>query len=154
MSCPYYTFKDKEYHCLKTHKDVNDDVYRKYCRNYDYDDCPIYKGDTSAGGCFLTSACVEAKGLPDNCHELQALRAFRENYLRNRPEGEAEIREYYFIAPQIVSAIKQRTDSLHIFDGIYEHCVKPCVKLIEAGENEEAHELYRRTVRELQNQYV
>ena len=54
MSCPYYWY-DNHYACRKTGKDVNEDVYYKFCKNYDYDDCPIYKGqDTS--GCFLTSA--------------------------------------------------------------------------------------------------
>ena len=31
---------------------------------------------TSSGGCYLTSACVESKNLPDNCHELTVLRQF------------------------------------------------------------------------------
>ncbi len=154
MSCPHYTFKDGDYHCNKTDKDVNSDVYYKYCRKYDYDSCPIYKEPDSSGGCFLTSACVEAKGLPDNCRELTVLRNFRENYLRVQPEGENEIREYYFVAPQIVSAVKQKAESLRIFESIYEECVKPCVEMIEAGKNEDAHALYRHTVKKLQEQYL
>ena len=92
MSCPFYWY-NHHYACRKTGQDVNEDTYYKYCRNYDYDDCPIYKGNDS-GGCFLTSACTEARGLPDDCHELTVLRAFRDGYLRSQPEGEAEIAEY------------------------------------------------------------
>ena len=87
MSCPFYWY-NHHYACRKTGQDVNEDTYYKYCRNYDYDDCPIYKGNDS-GGCFLTSACTEARGLPDDCHELTVLRSFRDGYLRSQPEGEA-----------------------------------------------------------------
>lgn len=152
MSCPHYWY-DNHYACRKTGKDVNEDTYYKYCRDYDYEDCPIYKGQDSSG-CFLTSACVEAKGLPDDCHELTVLRQFREGYLRSIPGGGKEIAEYYFLAPQIVSAIRNKEDRLSIFDGIYEKLVKPCVGLIERGENEAAHKLYRDTVMQLQAQYL
>ena len=152
MSCPYYWYNN-HYACRKSGKDVNEDIYYKYCRNYDYGDCPIYKGEDSSG-CFLTSACVEAKGLPDNCHELTVLRCFREGYLRSLASGQDEIAEYYFVAPQIVSAIKLRDDSLAIFNSIYDELVKPCVCLIEQGDNESAHQLYRKTVYQLKLQYM
>ncbi len=152
MSCPYYWY-DNHYACRKSGKDVNEDIYYKYCRNYDYDDCPIYKGQDSSG-CFLTSACVEAKGLPDDCYELTVLRRFREGYLRSLPKGCDEIAEYYFVAPQIVTEIKNRADSITVFDSIYERLVKPCVEMIERGENENAHVLYRTTVQQLQLEYL
>lgn len=152
MSCPYYWY-DNHYACRKSGKDVNEDIYYKYCRDYDYDDCPIYKGQESSG-CFLTSACVEAKGLPDDCRELTVLRRFRESYLRTLPEGRDEIAEYYFVAPQIVSAIKNRTDAISVFNSIYDKLVLPCVEMIERGENDGAHELYKKTVLQLKTQYL
>lgn len=42
MSCPYYKY-DHGYACAKCGKNVNEDIYWKYCRNYDYGDCPWYK---------------------------------------------------------------------------------------------------------------
>ena len=42
-------------------------------------------------GCYLTSACVMAKGLPDHCEELETLRVFRDEYLAGQPGGRAEI---------------------------------------------------------------
>ena len=152
MSCPYYWYNN-HYACRKSGKDVNEDIYDKYCRNYDYDGCPIYKEQDSSG-CFLTSACVEARGLLDDCRELTVLRKFREGYLRSTPEGIKEIAEYYFIAPQIVSAIQKRDDSLAVFDSIYAKLVKPCVDFIENGDNESAHKLYRETVQQLRLQYL
>lgn len=152
MSCPYYWW-NHHYACRKSGKDVNEDIYYKYCRDYSYSDCPIYKGNDSSG-CFLTSACVEAKGLPDDCRELTILRTFREGYLRALPEGPDEIAEYYFFAPQIVEKIKALPNAVTIFDGIYENLVKPCVEMIDHGDNEGAHKLYRATVQELKAQYI
>ena len=80
MSCSYYTFRQGDYYCTKKSDYVNEDVYYKYCRNWDYSDCPVYKGDTS-GGCYLTSACMYSKGLPDDCYELETLRNFRDTWL-------------------------------------------------------------------------
>ena len=66
---------------------------------------------SSGGGCFLTTACVEYAGLPDDCYELEAVRGLRERYIRNLPDGESFLREYYETAPKIVEKIKKRSDS-------------------------------------------
>ena len=60
--------------------------------------------DNDSGGCFLTTACTEAKGLPDNCRELETLRHFRDNYMMNVPEGKADIAHYYKTAPSVYAA--------------------------------------------------
>lgn len=152
MSCPYYWW-DNHYACRKMGKDVNEDTYYKYCRDYDYSDCPVYKGQDSSG-CFLTSACCEAKQLEDDCYQLSTLRKFRDGYLKAQPCGECEINEYYFIAPQIVSAIKQREDSNSIFNAIYENMVLPCIHFIENDKPEEAHSLYRSYTMKLKNEFL
>lgn len=152
MSCPYYWYNN-HYACRKSEKDVNEDIYYKYCRNYDYGDCPIYKGQDSTG-CFLTSACVEAKGLPDDCHELTVLRSFRDGYLSSIPGGREEIAEYYFVAPRIVAAIKSRANALAIFNSIYEELVYPCVEMIENGYNHEAYVRYMSYTKALQKKYA
>ncbi len=152
MSCKYYTFKDGDYHCMKRGEDVSDDMYYKYCRNYDYDDCPYYKNDSS-GGCYLTSACVTAKGLPDDCYELQTLRNYRDTWLKNTENGKDVVEEYYRIAPKIVAAIDKLPTSREIYDTLYIEMVKPCVELIEQEEYEKALELYRDTTLRLKEKY-
>ena len=154
MSCPYYTFRSNDYYCTKNEDYVNSDVYYKYCRKYDYDDCPIYKGDSSSGGCYLTSACVEARGLPDDCMELQTLRDFRDNWLKQQPCGQDEVAEYYATAPRIVDKINSLSNSKEIWGELYTTLVLPCVKLIKDGELEAAHKKYRKTARELQVAYL
>lgn len=154
MSCPYYWWNN-HYACRKSGEDVNEDVYGKYCRNYDYSDCPIYKSEKStSGNCFLTSACVEAKGLADDCHELTVLRAFRDGYMRSTPECAPDICEYYHVAPGIVEKIRQLPNAIDIFENIYSELVIPCVALIEAGKKHEAYTAYRDYVQNLRVKYA
>lgn len=152
MSCSYYTFRQGDYYCTKKGDYVNSDIYYKYCRNYDYRDCPIYKGDSS-GGCYLTSACMYAKELPDNCYELEVLRNYRDTWLKNEKEGSCLICRYYEIAPKIVSAINETVNSKDIYERLYETMIKPCVKFIEEGKNKEALELYRDMTLQLEKEY-
>ena len=153
MSCSYYIFKDNDYHCLKNNKDVSSDWYYKYCRNYDYDDCPVYKGESSSGGCYLTTACVRAKNLPDDCMQLCVLREFRDNWLRVQHNGLAVIEEYYQIAPVIVGKIESMTDSKRVWDELFESMVQPCVDFIKNGEYNKAYALYLESTNRLVETY-
>lgn len=159
MSCPFYKFESGgwfggDYYCVKQKKAVDSDIYYKYCRNYDYKDCPIYKHENSSGGCFLTSACTAARGLPDDCRELQTLRRFRDEWLKHQPEGITLIAHYYEVAPKIVAAIDAREDRLEIYDDMYRKLVIPCVEMIEDGQNLDALKLYRSAVLDYEGRYV
>ena len=92
--------------------------------------------------CFLTSACIRARGLPDDCEELTVLRSYRDTYLRNRAGGEEAIRKYYEIAPGIVARINRRSDAGSIWNSVYEDTIIPCVAMIKENRMEDAFELY------------
>lgn len=100
-------------------------------------------GSGSDSGCFQTSACVQARGLPDDCEELTVLRQYRDGYLRRRPGGAEEIREYYRIAPQIVEAVNAKENAGEIWNQVYEEMVLPCVRMIRSGAMEDAFRLYK-----------
>ncbi len=104
--------------------------------------------------CYLTTACTVAKGLPDDCEELSLLRAFRDGYLRGTEGGEAEIAEYYAIAPGIVRAVNARTDAAEIWERLYSGLVLPCVAGIKAKDWEGVHQLYRSTTLKLKEEYL
>ena len=159
MSCPYYKFDSGlfggDYYCIKQEKAVSSDIYYKYCRNYDYDDCPIYKSISgSSSGCFLTSACTAARGLSDDCHELNTLRSFRDNWLKQQPGGIELIARYYEIAPKVVAAIDAKPDRLEIYDRIYREMVVPCVELIGQNEYQEVLGLYKSYTLKLEEKYM
>src|SRR3954470_9525489 len=45
--------------------------------------------------CFITTACCELLGLPDNCFELRLLRRYRDRVLARLPGGREKIALYY-----------------------------------------------------------
>lgn len=153
MSCSYYAFRQGDYYCYKKEDYINSDVYYRYCRSYSYDECPIYKDESNSSSCYLTSACIYAKNLPDDCEELTVLRTFRDNWLRKQPCGECEIAEYYAKAPQIVAKINASDNADHIWDTLYHILILPCVQYIHAGQMEAAHTLYRSVSLLLSEQY-
>lgn len=165
--CQYYHYDSgfwgDGYTCLLKQSEGKDrkldsDWVHKYCWNYNYGDCPFYqaKHGSSSSGCYLTSACVEARGLPDDCAELTALRQFRDGYVRCQPDGEADIKHYYAVAPQIVAAIHALDcpQALAVLDGLYTGLVQPCIRLIGQGQNEAAYQLYKQTAMQLEQQYL
>ena len=95
------------------------------------------------GGCYLTTACVASRGLPDTCPERQTLRAFRDDVLAHMPGGKNEIEEYYQMAPDIVAAINRRKDAAEIWNRVYDELVQPCVRMIYEGKDEAAYRLYK-----------
>ena len=96
------------------------------------------KAKSSASGpCFITTACVEAAGLPDNCTELETMRYFRDGYLAKSDEGKRMIEEYYEIAPRIVEKIKREENSDEVFSGIFND-IRKTVSLIKIGDLETA----------------
>lgn len=108
----------------------------------------------SSEGCYLTTACTAARGLPDDCDELQSLRAFRDGYLSGRPEGASEIEAYYSVAPLIVSAINSRPDSAQIWEQVYSDLVVPCVHMIKQEQNEQAYHHYKEYSFGLYSKYI
>ena len=98
------------------------------------------KGTTTsaAGGCYLTTACCEYKGLPDDCEELTVLREFRDTYV-----PAVLVVEYYKDAPSIVPMLTDKE-----LEYIYQ-VVTACVKDIKDGKKESALNRYTNMVAEL-----
>ncbi|MFA4829207.1 MAG: CFI-box-CTERM domain-containing protein [Thermodesulfovibrionales bacterium] len=111
-------------------------------------------GMDEKSGCFITTACVEAKGFSDNCHALNTLRVFRDEYVKHLPTGEQAICEYYKIAPQIVAKINKSENRDAIYINLYERLILKSLNLIESGEKGEAFKNYMLIVNELKQGYL
>lgn len=106
---------------------------------------PTYKPDpepTQKGWCFLTTVACEYYDLPDNCYELETLRAYRDNWLYKQPNGPALIEQYYELAPNIVEKIKVSENYANLCEMIMIQYIDPCVELIQNGEMEQCKNLY------------
>ena len=147
-SCKYYEYAGK-----------NTQGYCNWYKAYYFEDdsCNHYDkrdgGYSSGSGCFITSACCEHKGLADDCVLMQKLRGFRDTYIKSLPDGEDVIKEYYDVAPGIVSAINAREDKDAVYEDIYSTLLK-AEKMIDRKENEEAYTLYRDMVVSLKKTYT
>ncbi len=115
----------------------------------------VYKNKQriDSGGCFITSACIEAKDLPDNCYELETLRAFRNEKLLKTDKGIQLIKRYYTIAPRIVNAINNNRNSKEIYNQIYKKILK-VTQLIENGKRTKAISVYNKMVDDLKADYL
>lgn len=114
---------------------------------------PMLKLVSQKKFCFITTACVEARGLSDDCYELQMLRDFRDTYMRTLANGDAMIERYYDIAPKIVASIKEKPNASDILAGLYKRVVES-VKFIEAEQYQKALQNYIIVVRELEEEYL
>lgn len=76
--------------------------------------------------CFITTACMRAAGLGDDCEELETLRWFRDHVLLAFEEGRALGALYYRIAPGIVRSIDESGRAGPIYRRLHD-VIRNCV---------------------------
>lgn len=108
---------------------------------------------TCAGDCFVTTACCEEFGRPDDGVELTTLRGFRDNWLIRQPGGAEDIALYYRLAPRICAAIAAHPRGRWELARVYATGILPCVALIKLGLFRAARHLYQRQIMRLQVRY-
>ncbi|MBU2104642.1 MAG: hypothetical protein KKF67_02625, partial [Nanoarchaeota archaeon] len=111
--------------------------------------------DNSSGGsssiCYLTTACVDSMGLNDNCLELNVLRKFRDNVLL--PSISQVVKEYYAMAPDIISAINDKDNSKEIWENVYKDITR-AVSLVFRGDFNRAFNHYQQMTLGLKENYL
>jgi len=133
-----------------------DEAYHKGLRGEQLDEDKSSGGgseSTRGGGCYLTTACIESKGLSDDCLELTILREFRDNYLAKMKRGVERIKEYYASAPRIVFSINNLINSKEVYEMLYTDLVKKSVNLIEQGNMKGALKNYFRIYQNFKKEY-
>ncbi|MGQ9469299.1 MAG: hypothetical protein ACUVTD_05675 [Nitrososphaerales archaeon] len=86
--------------------------------------------------------------------QLNSLRAFRDTYIKNLPNGEEILREYYRIAPRIIAHIDQGENPKKTYLDLYVQLVLKTVTLINLGKKVEAFENCYKIVSELKKKYL
>jgi hypothetical protein len=139
-------------------KPLADAVARAWKKAFPKSNVSIADYDTIEKGfkrkwCYITTAVCENTGLGDDCYELNLLRAYRDGYLSEQENGPDLVRTYYDLAPSIVKHIDQQPDSSRIYQEIWSDHIRPCIDLIELGENEACARRYEEMVAELKEKY-
>ena len=102
--------------------------------------------DAGDGGCFLTTAIVERRGIEaDGGPTLTALRRFRDGYMMKTPKRRALVAEYYELAPRIAAAIPQGHSDWDWIGGR----IDAAIAAIYAGDEDGAFGIYAAMVRRL-----
>lgn len=146
MSCTFYDFKGGlfggDYWCKKKDCRVDDDTYRRYCRDYDYSSCPIYKENSSSSGCFITTICCQILGKDDKDPIMNNLRSFRKDILRENPKYYFILKEYDVIGPMIGDALLNDRNKEELAFSFYHSAILPVNDLINSKNYEGAVNLY------------
>ena len=104
------------------------------------------EGGGDGGGCFLTTAVVERRGIEaDGGPTLTALRRFRDGYMMKTPKRRALVAEYYEISPRIAAAIPQEHPDWDWIGGR----IDAAIAAIAAGDEDGAFGIYAAMVRRL-----
>ncbi|MCD4666553.1 hypothetical protein K8R47_01965 [archaeon] len=106
-------------------------------------------------GCFLTTACAESQGLPSNCDELEIMRDFRDQFVRELPNGEGLIKLYYQISPRLINLVKESDPNPQkIFNQFFHEEITPCADLVKKGESEVAFDRYIHFVEKVARPFI
>lgn len=115
-------------------------------------ECNNGKANMVCDNCYVTTACVGALGLSDDCSELRTLRDLRDTFMSCTTHGSRLIAEYYRVAPSVCKSISARPDANAVYKSIYENLVIPAVKLVQQGRMAAAVHLYEVRTRSLMEQ--
>ena len=138
--------------------------YKPYERDYEaeeraarvkrFNDPTQYEDYDTHLECYVTTACIRAAHLPDNCWELEAMRELRGKYVAHLPDGPGLIREYDETSPALVRAIDQRPNSRQIWRSVYDQMIVPIAKLVRQNNYQEAFDQYSRKFQKLSGSFL
>ena len=117
---------------------------------YVYD---VRSGTCEEANCFLTTACVDCAGLPDDCFELSTLRRFRDTVLMQMPGGPDDVALYCRVAPSIVARIGASPNRSRELARLYVLYILPSVFAAWLGQARLTRRIYTRMMRDLAGRY-
>lgn len=130
-----------------------EDSFKKLPYDYYKRRKPIDKdNNASSGFCYITTAVCQYLGKEDDCHELQTLRWFRDNWLKLQPNGDYYIQLYYKTAPEILTAINSDSAKDRIFKEL-NTTILSAVDHIESQKFDKAFLIYKSMVSNLLDHY-
>lgn len=110
--------------------------------------------ENESEGCFITTAVCDSFNKPDDCYELTMFRHFRDNWLKNQPDGKELIKEYYNIAPKIVEKINRLVNAKEIYKSIWDNYLKICLYYLEQKNTKSCKKIYIDMVNNLKKIYL
>lgn len=144
---------------LRMAEDFNSTLHAAWMKRYPKEVWHPGNYENIAGGfrkkrlCFITTAVCAHEGKPDDCRELTTLRAFRDGWFRENG-GESLIREYYEIAPTLVTLIEHCDSPDSCYAEIRSRWLTPCLSALEQGQEALCRDTYTEMVQTLRSRYL
>ncbi len=113
-----------------------------------------YFVERNGGGCYLTTIVVNCLGYDDYCQYLQKLRRFRDEVMKKDEKYESMLREYNLIGPVLAHSIETDADRMSLAKRLFKNYISPVCGLLDEGRNDEALELYKAMVVELEEKFL
>ena len=88
--------------------------------------------------CVVSTAACKTLGLPNDCVELNTLRRFRDEYIRNLHGGGLLVKIYYKVGSRVVRLIDRKPDRKRIYTDLYCRLVRRNIELIAQGKKSQA----------------
>lgn len=112
-----------------------------------YDESKDYHASTStewgsSSFCFITTAACIALQQGDDCDTLTALRAFRDQHLRDSAEGQELVEEYYRVAPTIVEKLNALPNCREEYLQLWNKYIQPSCAAIQKTQWEQVKYTY------------
>jgi len=140
-----------------TRDDANKIAFKtlKEANESDSNYTPTPDSEEESKGCYLTTACIESIGLSDNCLELKVLRNFRDKVLLQTSNGRKAVKEYYHLAPKIISSIKEheKDGEQKIWSSTYKD-IRKVVSLVLSKNFNEAFKHYSEITLKFKEKYL
>ena len=117
--------------------------------------CPRCQYNASKdNGCYITTACIVAKGYVRDYTIIKTMRKFRDEYMNISPSRQSMVKNYYLNAPKVVEEITKAPNSNQIFTKIYKEMVLPTYEAIINNKKDEACQIYYDYFLKLCKEYV
>jgi len=100
--------------------------------------CP----NCGADNCFITTAMCAELGLPDDCRELTALRAFRDRHMTTTSDRLGMLARYYQDSPAVVGKLQAHPHRSTIYAELREKFIGPAVQAAESENDLLAEQIY------------
>ena len=156
MACEFYEFQSGlfggDYYCRNKQCVVSSDTYYKYCRDYNFRECPNYNRGSSSS-CFITTVVCQILGKQDNDKLLENFREFRDNILQPNTKYHDILKEYDVIGPLLADCIIKDQEKEKTAIGLYENVMLPINNEINNMNYDKAVEMYYLMTLSLVNYY-
>jgi len=106
-----------------------------------------------SGGCYVTTACLDALNLPRDSLEMKAMKTLTKEHILKSFTGKRDYVSYQRKGPAIVQAIESQKDSRRIWQEVYAK-IKDVTSSVMSGNLSEGHALYKELILGLEKQFA